>query len=228
MVILDAFYRFIPKDTDENDNGSVSQLYNHLDHWAMTLGCCFVLIHHASKGSQSGKAVTDVGAGAGSQSRATDSHLVLRAHEQDKVVVLDAAVRSWPPIQPVCLRWDFPVFNPAPELDPRALRSERPRRQPKEQNSKAPAKSEPTWDTARFISHFLSSEGKTKALVLESAEHAGLSQRRAETLLKRALETGQAHAWKFASNEPVKYATVRQPLVDVQDAKNRRKKCQRQ
>jgi hypothetical protein len=134
LVILDAFYRFVPRDTDENDNGSVAQLYNHLDHYAQHLGCSFILIHHASKGNQSGKAITDVGAGAGSQSRATDAHVVLRAHEEDGVAVLDAAVRSWPPIEPMCMRWDFPVFNPAPELDLTALRPDRPRRKPREPN----------------------------------------------------------------------------------------------
>jgi hypothetical protein len=50
---------------------------------------------------------------------------------------------------------------------------------------------------------------------LEAAEKAGLSERRAETLLKRAHETGQAYRWEFASNKPMKYATVPQPLLDV-------------
>lgn len=79
VIVLDAFCRFMPRDSDEN--GTMSQVYNHLDRHAARLGCSFVLIHHSSKGNQSGKAVTDVGAGAGSQSRATDTHLVLRPHE---------------------------------------------------------------------------------------------------------------------------------------------------
>ncbi len=74
------------------------------------LNCSFVLVHHASKGNQSVKSVTDVGAGAGSQSRATDTHLVLRHHQEPGCVVVDAAVRSWPPIEPQCLRWSFPVW----------------------------------------------------------------------------------------------------------------------
>ena len=78
IIILDAFYRTLPRDTDENDNGAIANLYNLIDHYASRLQCAFVLIHHTSKGNQSGKAVTDVGAGAGSQSRAADAHLVLR------------------------------------------------------------------------------------------------------------------------------------------------------
>jgi hypothetical protein len=46
----------------------------------------------------------DVGGGAGAQSRATDTHLVLRPHEEDNVVVRNAAVRTWAPIVPMWLR----------------------------------------------------------------------------------------------------------------------------
>jgi RecA-family ATPase len=101
----------LPKDTDEYSNANLTDVYNLFACHAGLLGCSFVLVHHVSKGNQAGKSVTDVGAGAGSQSRATDTHLVLRQHELDDVCVLDAAVRSWPPIEPICLRWTFPVFR---------------------------------------------------------------------------------------------------------------------
>jgi len=45
--------------------------------------------HHRQRAAQ-GKAITDVGAGAGSQSRATDTHLVLRPHEEEKQPEWDA------------------------------------------------------------------------------------------------------------------------------------------
>ena len=65
-----AFYRFLPAGTDENANADMASLYNHIDRYAADLGCAFVLIHHSSKGNQSGKSVTDVGAGAGSHADA--------------------------------------------------------------------------------------------------------------------------------------------------------------
>ena len=119
MVILDAFYRFICAGINENDNGAMAGVYNMVDGWAQKLDCCFVLIHHASKGNQSEKGVTDVGAGAGSISRAADTHLVLRQHEEDKHFVLDAAVRSWKPIKPKVLRFDFPLFHYDPSKEPK-------------------------------------------------------------------------------------------------------------
>ena len=118
LIIIDAFYRAVPQGTNENDNGSITALYNLLDRYAGTLNSAFALIHHTSKGNQSQKSVTDVGAGAGAQSRAADTHLVLRPHKEKGVIAVDCAVRSFAPIQPFCLRFDWPVwfrddsFNP--------------------------------------------------------------------------------------------------------------------
>lgn len=121
LIIIDAFYRALPPKTDENDNGSIAQLYNRLDQYADFLGCAVVLIHHTSKGNQAMKSLTDVGAGAGSQSRAADAHLVLRPHDEGNVIVLESSVRSFPPVEPVCMRWNYPLWEIAPELDPKQL-----------------------------------------------------------------------------------------------------------
>ena len=124
VIILNCFdYRFMPVGMDENDIGTTAEIYNRIDAFADRLGCCFVLTHDATEGIPSGQSVTDVGAGALSSAAAT--HLVLRPHAEDGVVVLDAAVRSWPPIDPCCLRWAYPVWLLAPELDPEALKGAR-------------------------------------------------------------------------------------------------------
>lgn len=182
VIVLDAFYRFMPSGGDENDNGTMANIYNRIDAFADRLGCCFVLIHHSTKGSQSGKSVTDVGAGAGAQSRATDTHLVLRPHEENGVVVLDAAVRSWPPVDPTCLRWSFPVWTVDDGLDPAALRPERPTKR-KEPKADEPPK-EPEWTAERFVESFISAVPITLAELREqTAGVPGLSRRRVSDLL---------------------------------------------
>lgn len=112
MIVIDAFYRALPKDTDENDNGSIAGIYNLIDTFAREVGCSFVLIHHTSKGNQSQKSITDVGAGAGSQSRAADTHLILREHKDDGYLVLEAVVRSFPRQEPIVLQKAFPLMVP--------------------------------------------------------------------------------------------------------------------
>ena len=109
LIVLDALYRLMPRGMDENDNGAMAQVYNQTDRYAQRVRSAFALVHHTTKGLQGDKGVTDVGAGAGSQSRAADTHLILRPHQQEGVVVLDAAVRSWPPLQPRCLPPGPPV-----------------------------------------------------------------------------------------------------------------------
>ncbi|MCC6680616.1 MAG: AAA family ATPase [Phycisphaeraceae bacterium] len=126
-VILDAWYRFIPPGTSENDNAAMMGLYNTLDRYSARMKAAWIVIHHSSKGGQGEKAVTDVGAGAGAQSRAADAHLVLRPHEEDQCVVLEAAVRSFPPVQPIGLRWQFPVWTRAWTLDTGALKGRKTR-----------------------------------------------------------------------------------------------------
>lgn len=181
VIILDAFYRFMPRDMDENDNGTMASLYNHIDRYADLLGCCFVLIHHTTKGNQSGKSITDVGAGAGSQSRATDTHMILRAHEEDDAVVLDAAVRSWPPVAPRCLRWSFPVWSAADDLDPGQLRSD---------GGKKRTEKKAEWTVETFVEAFVGDVPATRSVILDKAVQAGLSNWLADRLLRAADNDG--------------------------------------
>lgn len=122
LVILDAWYRALPEGVDENSNAQITQLYNRIDRATAKLDAAWLNVHHSSKGNQSEKGVTDVGSGAGAQSRAPDCHLILRPHEQDGVFVLDAAVRSFPPVQPLSLHWQHPTWTPDDTLDATRLR----------------------------------------------------------------------------------------------------------
>ena len=119
-ILIDAKYRI--QGGDENSNDDQTRFYNEIDRIAAITGAAIILVHHASKGSQTDKRVTDVGSGAGAQSRATDCHIVLREHEEQDVVVLEAAVRSFKPVEPVALRWQFPLWTPAHDIDPMKLK----------------------------------------------------------------------------------------------------------
>lgn len=109
-VGCDARYRF-PTAGGENDNDGTTAFYNTVDRMAAQTNALWVLIHHATKGSQADKKITDVGAGAGAQSRAADAHLIVRQHEDEGVVVLEGVVRSFPPPKPLALRWQWPLWH---------------------------------------------------------------------------------------------------------------------
>ena len=127
LVVIDAQYRTLPADMDENSNGNMAAIYNQIDRYADHLKAGFALVHHATKGDQSQKQITNVGSGAGAQSRAVDAHCIIRPHEENNVFVLDAVCRSWAPVSPRCLRWDFPTFAVDEQTDPTALKSGRGR-----------------------------------------------------------------------------------------------------
>ena len=186
MIIIDAFYRAMPLGTDENDNGAIASVYNLLDRYAAQIGCAFVLIHHTSKGNQSQKAVTDVGSGAGSQSRAADTHLVLRRHKEKGCVVLDSVVRSFKSLDPVCLRWEFPLFKIDPSLSAEELEGVA---EVKVRKTGA----EQAVETEDFVSRVPSLVEPDKPLGKTSFTNLvqktfGLSQMRAEKIVRQAME----------------------------------------
>jgi hypothetical protein len=111
LVVLDALYRFLPVGTSENDNAQMMAIYNRLDGYAKAWDCAIVIVHHASKGAQGEKAVTDVGAGAGSIARAADTHLVIRPHEQDGLSVMEIACRSFKSPEPVSIKYEYPLWH---------------------------------------------------------------------------------------------------------------------
>lgn len=105
LLIIDAFYRALPEGCEENSNSDMRKVYNLLDHFAQSTGAAIVLVHHTSKGDQSEKQVTDVGAGAGTVSRAADTHLVILPHPKMKgYAQLQATTRSFPALDAWCLR----------------------------------------------------------------------------------------------------------------------------
>jgi hypothetical protein len=111
LAIVDALYRTLPSGTSENDNAAMMAVYNRLDHYAAQWDCAIAVVHHASKGQQGDKTVTDVGAGAGSISRAADSHLVIRPHEDPELSVLECVTRSFKSPDPVSIRFDWPLWS---------------------------------------------------------------------------------------------------------------------
>lgn len=208
LVIIDAFYRMLAAGADENDNAAMANIYNTIDGYANTLGSAFVLVHHTSKGNQSFKSITDEGAGAGSQARATDTHLVLRPHEEDDAIVLDAAVRSWPPADPFGLRWNFPVWTPDATLKTDKIRNDgRQRRAKKEKPEK------PVWDADSFTEAFVTEKPQTTVVIKAAAKADDVSGRRTQSLLEEAEAAGIIHRWRFGSNRKHQFATTPKPEV---------------
>lgn len=118
MIVLDAFYRFLPVGTSENDNAQMTQLYNILDAYAAKADASIAVVHHASKGNQAGKEIMDVGAGANSIGRATDSHVIIRSHADDGYYVLEAGIRSSKPLIAKTVAYNWPLWSAVEDVAP--------------------------------------------------------------------------------------------------------------
>jgi hypothetical protein len=179
LVILDAFYRFnIGPNANENDNAYMAKVFNQIDSWGAELGCAFVCVHHSSKGDQSQKSVVDVGSGAGVFSRAVDAHLVLRRHEEEGHVSVDAAVRSFQQFDPFVLSFNWPLFKVAEGLNPEALYKA---------NQQAAEPFPPT-DMVSYCKHVW----EPAATILERAKQVnkGFGEKRLRTSLDGAVDAG--------------------------------------
>jgi hypothetical protein len=111
MILLDALYKSLPAGTNENDNGEMTAAFVLIDSICESHECASLIVHHLSKGQQAHKSVSDCGAGAGAQSRSADVHVVLRDHVDENTVVLEAILRSLPPIDPLCLEFRYPLWH---------------------------------------------------------------------------------------------------------------------
>jgi hypothetical protein len=211
LIVVDALYRFLPLDGEENANETMTRVYNTLDGIAKRSRASVVVVHHSTKGNQSDKAVTDVGAGAGSQSRAADTHLILRPHEEDDAVVVDAVVRSFAPMESFVIRSTLPGWALAPDLDAALLR--KPTRRGKAAKAEAPAH-EPkrAWTPDNFATEIVGREPCIRDEVIARAVERGLSKAEADSLLKRALDAGKVHRHQNGPTAPHRFS------VDLADA----------
>jgi hypothetical protein len=205
LIVLDSGYRFMPEGFDENDNAQMCQVFNLIDSIADTTGAAVALIHHTSKGLQADKSITDVGAGAGAMSRAADTHLILRPHEEPDCWVVEAATRSFKRLEPFVIRFAWPLYHLAPDLDPAALK-----RPAKRDSGKRPA---PEYTTESFVAAFVGETAKTEDQIVVAAEAVKLSGRKATRLLKAGIEEGLVYPWHFGPNVKVRYATIEQPVT---------------
>ena len=171
IIVIDAFYRILPKGMSENDNGSMTQVFNKLDSIARKNECAIVNIHHSSKGNQGDKAITDVGAGAGAISRAADTHLAIREHLEEGLFIIDAVTRSGISPKPITAQLDWPIWNKV-DIEPVAKTFENGR---DKQNS---AKTQKSDEVNEMIIGFFGDEPKTVADCWEERKlEAGYTQR---------------------------------------------------
>jgi len=178
LIIVDSKYRL--EGGKENDNNDTTAFHNRADRFGEITGAAVLVVHHQTKGDQSGKRVTDMGAGGGAQSRAADTHLVLREHEDQGVAVIEAAVRSFPPLQPFAIRWEYPLWHADEWADTSKLAGKQTRNEERQQERDREA-------TRQIVDALMIGTASVRAL----REKTGLSRERIERILVKMLADDQ-------------------------------------
>lgn len=196
LMVLDAWYRFLPEAVDENSNSGVTRLYSHLQQLAKRFRSAIVIVHHTSKGPQKDRAITDRGAGAGSQSRSADTHLTFLPHTEAGVFTIEAVVRSMPNPSPFAVRREHPLMICADDIPalPARIRVKEPK---------------PTMTHQEFAQRFASgADGTKRAEIIHAARDAGMTHREVTAALKDALAAGWLTKSRDSSRSPDIYRSA--------------------
>ena len=121
LVVVDPLYKIVG-NREENSNDQITSLLNLLESVARETGAAIAYGNHFSKGNQATKESIDRISGAGAFARDPDTILTLTRHESDGAYTVEATLRNFPPIEPFCVRWEYPLFVSDETLDPAKLK----------------------------------------------------------------------------------------------------------
>ena len=215
LVIIDPLYKTYPPEFDENSNAQMTALYRRWERLAEHLDAALFIVHHGTKGSQAEKRTVDVGAGASSQSRSADAHIALREHEVENCVVFDSRIRSFAPVEPMALRWVYPIWQRDLGLNPEDLKTGRKSRNTEKAELVSAEPAEEPWTEERFIREFASDQPQEKQTIMARADAAGLSVRKADGFVRLAIVNQKLFRWAFPKISTVYLATIQQPVTET-------------
>lgn len=120
LIVIDPFY-MLAQGVDENAAGEMSQLLGEIAGISLDTGAAILMPAHFAKGNASAKESIDRISGSGVIARNMDAIFTLTRLVEEKTFVFEATVRALPPVDPIALRWEAPVFTTDDTLDPSNL-----------------------------------------------------------------------------------------------------------
>ena len=119
---LDPVYRLLGGKS-ENDQAAVNQLLNDFLALGEHVRCAVALTQHFSKGNQSEKDPEDRFSGSGVWARFPDCLITITDLEEQNCFAADFILRSFPQVDRIALRWEFPRFRVDSGVDPENLKT---------------------------------------------------------------------------------------------------------
>ena len=174
LILPDPLYSF-GGGRDENSNSEQAKTMAELSELAERSGAAVWIAHHFSKGNKAMTDHLDRASGAGMYARAVDVFSTFTRHEQEDCYAVETTCRSFAKPEPFVVRWEYPLWQVAADLDPLAL---------KQHPSHG---GRPATFTAAQIVEILPNEGMRFADWQRAAEKSpGVKQSRFAELVKQA------------------------------------------
>lgn len=130
LVVLDPWYKLsAASGADENGNADQARILAEAERIVTSNGAALVVGHHFSKGDASAKNAIDRAAGAGAMARWGDVIATLSEHVEPDCMTLEMFLRDFPPVEPVVLHWEMPLWQRDISLDPAKLKRSAGRRE---------------------------------------------------------------------------------------------------
>ena len=175
LAIFDPIYKLLG-DKDENAAGDMAHLMNQMERIALRQRCAIVFGHHYRKGGPGEGKTMDRMSGSGVFSRDPDAIITMSDLEEPDCVVVEPILRNVPPVESFGLRWDFPTFNEANDLELGRVKGAAGAKP-----SHSPEAICPLIDGAGELSH--------KDLLAKVMEGLGIRETAGKKLITRALDT---------------------------------------
>ena len=156
LIILDPSYKLLG-DADENSASDIARLLNELERLTVNTGAAIAFTAHFAKGNASGKEAQDRISGSGVFARDPDAIMVCTALEAADGYAVESILRTLPPQPPFAIRWQYPTFALADDLDPADLK----------QSAKA---TKPTPTAEQVLALFTTNTSEPRAALLSAVE----------------------------------------------------------
>lgn len=171
VVVVDPIYKLNTQGKDENAAGEQTVFLNELDRITTEGRCSLIFDDHFSKGSQSDKDPLDAIRGSSAKGGDVDAAMIIRKHKEEGSFSVDVIHRELPPVAPFAIRWQYPLFELADDLDPADMK------QPKRGR---PKKVDPT----NVLPYLTDTDSEHGITISKLSEDSGISR---QTLSQRYL-----------------------------------------
>jgi hypothetical protein len=121
LFFIDPFYK-LNAGRDENSAGDITTVMNLIDNLGAAFDAAILYSAHYSKGNQAGKEAIDRISGSGVYGRDADTIISMTAHKEPECFTMEPIFRSFAPMVPWVVRWNYPLMERADDLDPAQLK----------------------------------------------------------------------------------------------------------